>query len=61
MNKNLYKNGFLLIFKIYLSLIYRMSEKSGTDGNFIYFSLFIYSLKLKVKRLKMALTLDKRV
>jgi hypothetical protein len=38
-----------------------MSEKSGTNGNFIIFLIFIYRLKLKVKMLKMALTLDERV
>jgi hypothetical protein len=38
-----------------------MSEKSGTNGSFNYFLIFIYRLKLKVKRLKMALTLDERV
>jgi uncharacterized phage-like protein YoqJ len=38
-----------------------VSEKSGTNGSFNYFSYFIYRLKLKVKRLKMALTLDERV
>jgi hypothetical protein len=43
-------------------LYYRVSEKSGTNGNFNYFFvIFIYRLKLKVKRLKMALTLDERV
>jgi hypothetical protein len=35
-----------------------MSEKSGTNGNFNYFVIFIYRLKLKVKRLKVALILD---
>jgi hypothetical protein len=40
-----------------LSLMYRMSEKSGTNGNFNYFSYFY----LQVKRLKLALTLDERV
>jgi hypothetical protein len=30
-------------------------------GNLIIFLIFIYRLKLKVKRLKMALTLDERV
>jgi hypothetical protein len=38
-----------------------MSEKSGTNGNFNYFSYFFYRLKLKAKRLKMVLTLDERV
>jgi hypothetical protein len=36
-----------------------VSEKSETNGNFNFF--FIYRLKLTVKRLKMALTLDERV
>jgi hypothetical protein len=38
-------------------------EKSGTNENFNYFLIFIYGLKLnvKVKRLKMALTLGERV
>jgi hypothetical protein len=36
-----------------------MSEKSGTNGNFNCFSYFY--LQVKVKRLKMALTLDERV
>jgi hypothetical protein len=36
-----------------------VSEKSGTNGNFNYFSYFY--LQVKVKRLKMALTLDERV
>jgi hypothetical protein len=35
-----------------------VSEKSKTNGNFNY---FIYRLKLKIKRLKMSLTLDERV
>jgi hypothetical protein len=30
-------------------------------GNLIIFLIFIYRLKLKVKRLKMALTLDEKV
>jgi hypothetical protein len=38
-----------------------ISEKSGTNGNLIIFLIFIYRLMLKVKRLKMALTLDERV
>jgi hypothetical protein len=38
-----------------------VSEKYGTNGNFNYFCIFIYGLKLKVKRLKMALRLDERV
>jgi hypothetical protein len=38
-----------------------VSEKSGTNGNFNYFLIFIYKLKLKVERLKMALTLDEKV
>jgi hypothetical protein len=37
-----------------------MSEISGTNGNFNDFSYFIYRLKLKVKRPKLALTLDER-
>jgi hypothetical protein len=40
--------------------LYRVSEKSGTNEKFNYFSYF-YRLKLKVKRLKRALTLDERV
>jgi hypothetical protein len=43
------------------TLFYRVSEKSGTNGNFNYFLMFIYRLKLKVKRLKMVLTSDERV
>jgi hypothetical protein len=39
----------------------RMSEKYGINEYFNYFSYFIYRLKLKVKRLIMALTLDERV
>jgi hypothetical protein len=42
-----------------LNILYRVSEKSGTNGNFNYFFIFIY--KLKVERLKMALTMDERV
>jgi hypothetical protein len=42
-----------------LQLTYRVPEKSGTNGNFNYFSYFIY--KLNIIRLKMALVLDKRV
>jgi hypothetical protein len=38
-----------------------MSEKSGTNRNCNYFSLFICRLKLKFKKLKIALTLDERV
>jgi hypothetical protein len=38
-----------------------MSEKSTTNGKFNYFSYFYLQVKLKVKRLKIALTLDKRV
>jgi hypothetical protein len=40
-------------------LIYNLqvSRKSGTNGNFV-FLIFIYRLKLKVKRPKMALALD---
>jgi hypothetical protein len=38
-----------------------VSEKSGTNENFNYFLIFTYRLKLKVKRLKMALTLVERV
>jgi hypothetical protein len=38
-----------------------MSEKFGTNGILIIFLTFIYRLKLKVKRLKMALTLYERV
>jgi hypothetical protein len=41
--------------------MYRLSEKSGTNGNLIIFLIFIYRLKLKVKRLKIALALDERV
>jgi hypothetical protein len=37
------------------------SEKFGTNGNFNYFSYFYLGLKLKVRRLKMPLTLDERV
>jgi hypothetical protein len=37
-----------------------MSEKSGTNENFIIFLIFIYRLKLKVRMLKMALTLDEK-
>jgi hypothetical protein len=39
--------------------IHMGSEKSGTNGNFNYFSYFY--LRVKVKRLKMALTLDERL
>jgi hypothetical protein len=39
----------------------QMSKKSGTSGNFNCFLIFIYRLKFKVKRLKMALRLDERV
>jgi hypothetical protein len=35
-----------------------VSEKSGSNGNFNCFLIFIYRLKFKVKRLKVALTLD---
>jgi hypothetical protein len=38
-----------------------MSEKYGTNENLNIFLIFIYRLKLKVKRLKMALTLDDKV
>jgi hypothetical protein len=38
-----------------------MSEKCETNGNCIFFLILIYRLKLKVKRLKIALTLDERV
>jgi hypothetical protein len=38
-----------------------MSEKSGTNGNCNYLSYFYLQVKLKVKRLKMALTFDERV
>jgi hypothetical protein len=41
--------------------IYRVSEKSRTNGNFNFFLIFIYRLKLNVKRVKMTLTLDERV
>jgi hypothetical protein len=44
-----------------MCLHYSLSEKSGTNGNFNYFSYFFYKLKLKVKRLKMALALDEGV
>jgi hypothetical protein len=37
--------------------IYRKSEKSEINWNSL---IFIYTLKLKVKRLKIALTLDER-
>jgi hypothetical protein len=37
----------------------RMSKKSGTNRNFNYFSYFY--LQVKIKRLKMALTLDEKV
>jgi hypothetical protein len=50
----------LLVLVLY-TLNYRMSQKSIINGNFNYFSYFFYRLKLKVKRLKMALTLDERV
>jgi hypothetical protein len=36
-------------------------EKSGTNWNFNYFSYIMYRLELKVKMLKLALTLDERV
>jgi hypothetical protein len=42
-------------------LFNRVSKKSGTNGKFNYFSYFYLQVKLKVKRLKMALTLDERV
>jgi hypothetical protein len=38
-----------------------VSEKSETNWKFNFFRIFIYRLKLKVKRLRMALTLDERV
>jgi hypothetical protein len=41
----------------FYTLELQVSEKSGTNKNFI----FIYRLKLTVKKLKMALTLDARV
>jgi hypothetical protein len=44
-----------------ISAIYKVYEKSGTNGNFNYFLFFIYRLKLTAKRLNMALTLDERV
>jgi hypothetical protein len=36
-------------------------RKSETNGILIVFIIFIYRLKLKFKRLKMAVTLDERV
>jgi hypothetical protein len=36
-------------------------ENSGTNGNFNHFFIFIYRLKLKVKRLKVAVILYERV
>jgi hypothetical protein len=38
-----------------------MSEKSGTNENFNYFSCFYLQVKVKGYKLKMALTLDERV
>jgi hypothetical protein len=38
-----------------------VSEKSGTNWHLIIFLIFIYGLKLKIKRLKMALTMDEGV
>jgi hypothetical protein len=38
-----------------------MSEKSGTNANFNYFSYFYLQVKLMVKRLKMTIALDERV
>jgi hypothetical protein len=38
-----------------------VSEKSGTNGNCNYIPYFYLRLKLKVKRLKIALTLGERV
>jgi hypothetical protein len=47
--------------KVELLVLHRVSEKSGTNGNFNnLFYIFIYRLNLNVKMLKMALTLDER-
>jgi hypothetical protein len=44
-----------------LDSIYRCPKSLEPMGILIIFLVFIYRLKLKVKRLKMALTLDERV
>jgi hypothetical protein len=47
--------------KIYHSIIYRCLKSLEPTEIVIVFLIFIYRLKLKVKRLKMALTLDEMV
>jgi hypothetical protein len=62
--KYVYSRGYTIFVSFIApshSPFYRISEKSGTKGNFNYFLIFIYRLKLKVKRLKMAVILDERV
>jgi hypothetical protein len=44
-----------------ITVLYQVSEKSGTNGNFNYFSYFYLQVKVKFERLKIALTLDERV
>jgi hypothetical protein len=42
-------------------ILYRVSESLESMGILIIFLIFIYRLTLKVKRLKLALTLDEKV